>query len=751
MKRLLIISSILMFVYSGQVSAQGFYDIDTIQKIEISFSQSNWDYMLDTAKNGSENYIMARWVRINGVQIDSVGVKYKGNSSYDSSNVKNPLHIELNTFVQGQDYQGYSDIKLNNGWLEPSMVRDVLGFKILRNYMHCSKANYAQVYINGTYYGLYPNVEAINKDFVNDYFYSSGNPFFKCSPLIYQLQYFPTLEYLGTDSVSYYNNYEMKSDFGWQSLINLCDTLANNSSDIHKILDVDRALWMLAFNNVLVNLDSYTGVASQNYYLYMDNTERFNTIIWDINMCFGSFNALTGPPGLTITEMQEMSPVVQSTNSERPLIQKLLADPMYKRMYIAHMRTILNEHFANNSYITEAQNMVSIIDTAFQSDPNTFFSYSEFQNAFTQNTTWGPLTIPGIQVLMDARITYLNSTTEFQQVSSVISNIIVPDTANPFTIILITADISDANYAYVGYRHSKDEKFTKVEMFDDGNHDDGATGDGTYGAYFDIDVSNTHYYIYAENSDAGVFSPVRAEHEYYKITAIVNVEIQDDVVINEIMASNDVTQNDEFGEFDDWIELYNNSANNIDLSGYYLTDDENSPIKWAFPDTSINPDSYLIIWADKDEEQGAMHASFKISSSGEAVFLIDTSLTIINEVVFTAQTTDMGYARVPNGLGAFIIQTPTFSFNNDSLNNIVNINQNDKFIIFPNPTTGIITIKGKYIDSIEVSNIHGQIIKTTVVNNETTLINLKNEPKGIYLIKITTDNGVTTVKKVVLE
>ncbi|MFH0866394.1 MAG: CotH kinase family protein, partial [Bacteroidota bacterium] len=374
MKKLLFIFFLYIFSYSGQVSAQDFYDISTIQKIEMSFSQSNWDYMLDTAKNGSDNYIMAQWVRVNGVQIDSVGVKYKGNSSYDSSNVKNPLHIELNAFVQGQDYQGYSDIKLNNGWLEPSMVRDVLGNKILKNYMQCPKANYAQVYINGTYYGLYSNVEAVNKDFVDNYFYSSGNPFFKCNPLIYQLQYFPTLEYLGADSTSYYNNYQMKSDFGWQSLINLCDTLTNYSSDIHKILDADRALWMLAFNNVLVNLDSYTGVASQNYYLCMDNTKRFNTIIWDVNMCFGSFNVLSpGPSGqLTITEMQQLSPVIQSTNSERPLIQKLLADSMYKRMYIAHMSTILNENFANSTYITEAQNLMSIIDTAFQSDPNTF-------------------------------------------------------------------------------------------------------------------------------------------------------------------------------------------------------------------------------------------------------------------------------------------------------------------------------------------------------------------------------------------
>lgn len=58
---------------SFSINAQTFYDTDTIQKIELQFSQSNWDYMMDTANAGSENYIIAQYVRINGIQYDSVG------------------------------------------------------------------------------------------------------------------------------------------------------------------------------------------------------------------------------------------------------------------------------------------------------------------------------------------------------------------------------------------------------------------------------------------------------------------------------------------------------------------------------------------------------------------------------------------------------------------------------------------------------------------------------------------------------
>ena len=80
---------------------------------------------MDTAKAGSEAYLMANWVKVNGVRFDSVGVKYKGNSSYSSSRVKNPLHIALDEYIN-QKYNGFTDIKLGNGFSDPSNIREVL-------------------------------------------------------------------------------------------------------------------------------------------------------------------------------------------------------------------------------------------------------------------------------------------------------------------------------------------------------------------------------------------------------------------------------------------------------------------------------------------------------------------------------------------------------------------------------------------------------------------------------------------------
>jgi spore coat protein CotH len=74
-------------------SAQGLYDKNTVQTVEVFFSQANWDALLDNLAITTEDYLLADSVRVNGVVFDSVGVKYKGNSSYNSNNNKNESNI----------------------------------------------------------------------------------------------------------------------------------------------------------------------------------------------------------------------------------------------------------------------------------------------------------------------------------------------------------------------------------------------------------------------------------------------------------------------------------------------------------------------------------------------------------------------------------------------------------------------------------------------------------------------------------
>ena len=74
-------------------------------------------------------------------------------------------------------------------------------------------------------------------------------------------------------------------------------------------------------------------------------------------------------------------------------------------------------------------------------------------------------------------------------------------------LINITAEITNSNYAYLGYRYTFADKFEKLQMYDDGMHGDGTAGDGVYGATINVDARDVQYYFYAENTDAGIFSP----------------------------------------------------------------------------------------------------------------------------------------------------------------------------------------------------------------------------------------------------
>ncbi|MFM7725052.1 MAG: hypothetical protein ACKO7O_09710, partial [Bacteroidota bacterium] len=117
---------LFFLVHTSLVSfAQTFYDKQTVQTVEIFFAQANWDALLDNLAQTTEDYLLADSVRINGTVFDSVGVKYKGNSSYNPNNNKNPLHINLDWVNSNADYQGYTEVKLQNLYMDPSMIREV--------------------------------------------------------------------------------------------------------------------------------------------------------------------------------------------------------------------------------------------------------------------------------------------------------------------------------------------------------------------------------------------------------------------------------------------------------------------------------------------------------------------------------------------------------------------------------------------------------------------------------------------------
>ena len=757
-----------LFLSFNLIQAQDFYNINTINVIEIEFEETNWDNLLDNLySEGNENRLLGTAI-INGISYDSVGVRYKGNSSYNSRQTKNPLNIKLDHVIDDQEYQGYGTLKLANGYKDPSMIRETLSYEIARNYMPASLANYAKVYINGSYIGLYTSVQDVDKHFLRSHFSNDENSFFKgelaggSGPTSVKIW-----GYFGQDSASYKNYYELESDYGWADLISFLDVLNNNSNAVVDVLSIDRHLWMLAFDILMVNLDAPVNFA-HNYYLYKDDSGQFNPIIWDLNENFGVFSRVLDGAQLTTTSMQRLSPFLNSSNSNYPIINKILSDPTYKKMYVAHMKTIIDEYFSNGLYRSRALEIQNIIDSEVQNDPNKFYNYSNFKTNIDDGIGGGgppgpsSQSIIGITELMDDRITYLNSLTEFKATSPEISNV-KNSPANPAanTNVWITAKVISAESVKLVYRKIFTDSFEKIEMMDDGNSNDGSAGDGVYGVSIPTGLAGFQYYIYAENDEAASFLPARAAYEFYTLV------VSGDLVINEFMARNKITAADSIDEYDDWIEIYNNTDNEITLSGFYLSDDGDDLTQWAFPDTFISANSYLIVWADNDEDQKGLHANFQLSGSGEAIYLVNSDTSIVDEVTFSEQTTDISIGRYPNGTGSFVQMDPTFSTENqDRITNVGDGNLSAFPAVYkleqnyPNPfnqtTTISFELSSSNMTTLKIYNINGQQIATLVyeqlsAGNYQFQWNAQNLPSGIYFCKLISGSFSETKQMILLK
>ena len=726
---------LLLFTFSFTSFSQDVFDIG-IRKIEIFFAEPNWDDTLDVYyANDSGQRLIADSVIIDGEVDQDVGVKYKGNSSYNANNAKNPLNIRLDYVHNGQSIDRYNVLKLSNGFRDPSFVREVMAYEIAREYMPASKATYANVFINGNWNGLYTCVQSVDDDFTNEHFYERKGPFFKADNTGVQVPNCSNVSNgiwkYSADTNCLQKAYEMQSTNDWTQLGNFLDTLNNYFSDIENVLDVDRTLWMMAFSNLTITLDGPINTIPHNFYMFKDNNGRFSPIIWDLNGSFGTFkNGLPQP--VTTQDLQELDVFHEDSNTQNKMTTQIFSSDQYKRMYIAHMRTILNEQFANNNYSTRALQLQAIIDSSVMADPNGFYSHSDFI-ANINSSVGSPNSIVGISELMNPRISFIQSLPEFIATPPTISNITSsPSNPTPHSTVTISAQITNATDAILGYRFKFHDAFKKVTMTD--------IGGGNYNTIISVDARDVQYYIYAENNNAGIFSPERAEKEFHQLAVV------DNLVINEIMASNMSAVADQSGEYDDWVELYNGNNFSLNLSGYYLSDSENNLTKWTFPNISIPANDYLIIWCDTaGNSQPGLHTTYRLSADQEEVYLSNPTGTLIDAVHYVNMPNDVAYARVPNGIGIFIHQSETYNVNNQISSSFSeNEASNERLRVYPNPSNNRIYILGAK-GEVTIHNLIGQEVYSERVNS-TISVDISSWNSGVYFVK-TNNKTVKIIKQ----
>jgi spore coat protein CotH len=159
--------------------AGGFYDVGQVNEVRLTFVEQNWDEILDSLYAAGEEGRLIGTADINGVGYDSVGVRYKGFSSYNPSRKKNPFNVKLDEIVAGKNIEGHGTVRLANVYKDPSFVREVLSYEIARNYMPAGRVSFANVYVNDTLIGLYTNDEDPDRLFMRTNFLCGENARFK--------------------------------------------------------------------------------------------------------------------------------------------------------------------------------------------------------------------------------------------------------------------------------------------------------------------------------------------------------------------------------------------------------------------------------------------------------------------------------------------------------------------------------------------------------------------------------------------
>ena len=712
-------------------------------------------------------YTMAN-VIIDGVRVDSVGVRLKGFTSYQGDALKNPFKIDFNRFVPGKRLDGLRKLNLNNATADPGMHRDVLCYQMLNDLgVPAPRTAFAKVFINNTYWGLYQMIEQVDKEFLqNNYEFDEGN--------LFKNKDWNNFEYLGEDPNNYNRTYQLKTNEDrndWSGLINLMriirDTPPENfAEEISKVFNVDRYLRTLAVDVTTNNWDSNLQ-HGRNWYLYEDTqTGIFHWIPWDYNLALGGDlfgggdNCFVGADFFFATDSTTTVHFVDGAFQD--------ADTLYYNWTFGDGGTSTEKH-PTHVYDSLGQYEVCLtVDGGepFCSDTRCYF-VDLTNNIFNcPSITSGQLPTDNLGVLLRMLQWSPQCCSNWdaacqQQLEDIQAWLATNDDDDNVdgsgfnvdqrgTDRILIQRLLDVPAYYDRYRrhfcnlveqHMSSNRYPNLiaenrSLIIDAVEDD-------FNFLYDFDD------FLEETGNRGMAALLAARTEY------LTTELEDtggcpepqaiaanDIVINEFLAVNDSlgTTRDSEGETDDWIELYNNTDTEMDLSDVFLSDNPENKFKWQFPAGTIIPAAgYLIVWCDEDGGQPGLHASFKLNRDGEQVFLSNADGSTIDEIDFGFQQNNVSVSRVPNGTGNFVAQHTTFKYSNDTPVSTPDLGQDVAVRIFPNPVANQLTVAisgqvGQQYTLDVISSI-GPVMRQGIPASQGYL-NVTDFTPGLYLLTV---------------
>lgn len=725
---------------SDDPSAVLYSDV-SIPRIDIFLDPVQFNNLINSPNNETE--YPATFVYANDLFTDTVtniGFGLRGNTSINAD--KKSFKISFNSYIPGAKYRNLEKMNLNGEHNDPSIIRSKLYWDLAQQLgIPAPRANHVRLYVNNQYRGLYINVEHIDEQFAQNRFGNNNGNLYKCN-------YPASLEYLGSNADAYKVEvfgrriYELKindEEDDYSDLAQFMNALHSSTFDedfpgrLDEKFNVDNFLRVLALDIFTGNWDGYS-YNINNFYLYRNTeTGKFEYLPYDTDNTFGIdwFGI-----DWAIRPVYNWTP----ESDYPPLTTRVLNIPEFRKRFSYYFNMLLQTSANPGIIFPRIDDLHTLITDAAEEDAFRTMDYgytiAQFHNSYEQAI--GNHVTYGIKPYITAR----RASALVQLLPQNIAPVIISPKHTPLMPvsgqnIYFTASVFDDNIGvlpdvYFHYRING-SSFTTVPMSDNGTLGDVLANDGNYGAVLNgltAPATIDYYFTATDVLGASNREPL-LESAYRQVTM---AESPVPLVVNEFMASNS-TIADEFGEFEDWIEIYNAGFESINLSDYFLTDKLNNPLKWRMPDTIIGPQGFMLIWADEDGVQGPHHANFKLGAGGEAIGIFTETGQAVYTLTFGPQVSNLTQGLLPDGLG----EVQNLNYPTPGYSNMTPLNTGlfveEPFVkvtnIYPNPLSDLVFLELKTNETVELDQILFRYDGSMVCEQRSKII-----PEGAYSIQM---------------
>ena len=412
---------------------------------------------------------------------------------------------------------------------------------------------------------------------------------------------------------------------GWDEWVRLSSTASETESykRICEIVDIEEFAYYMAIEFYLGNEDW----PRNNIKVFRHKDDgRFRFVVFDLDHSFGAVSQATNINPFTSFDDQEYYPEGGYKSAMVTVFHNMLKNSHFRRMFIDCYCIVANCVFTQDRITSVVNELVNRVapEMAFNNE-----SPSADANLILNTMT---------STYRDGRITQLASwshsrlgsaTKLSRTIQSNIPNVVLnlngldlpTDKYSGYVFLPAKVKaITPVGYTFVGWKNTRTDKIISTDSI------------------FDLETS--------AKSVMAMFTPIE--------------DPQRPVRINEVCADNGVFMNESFKKHD-WIELYNTTANSLDLGGMYLSDKLTEPQKWSIPaGTVIEPYGHLIIWCDK-ETGTQLHAPFKLDNKAEnAVVLTAQDKSWADTLIYKGHSEFQSVGLYPDGgYFSYVMNRPT--------------------------------------------------------------------------------------------